>query len=332
MEELNKNLISIDDIRRAYERIKPYIRHTPLLDLYNLNGQIGCKVYFKPEMLQYIGAFKLRGALNAVLSMSAAERKQGIITSSSGNHAQACAYVGQLLGIPVTVVVPEDAPKIKVENARNMGANVILWDRNADERWKKVHEEVEKNGYNIVHPYEDPRVMAGQGTIALEVFEDLPDVDYFFVPIGGGGLISGIATAVKEFRPEKKVIGVQAANSAAYYESRKARKKVSVEPLPTVADGLSCRRAGDNAYSVIERYVDDIVTVEESEIVEAVRCVANKAKLIAEPSSCVGVAALLYNKVKLSPDKKVATVLTAGNWDITDIGHMYVGDIIKSVE
>ena len=332
MADQDRNIISIDDIRRAYERIKPYIRHTPLLDAYNLKGQVGCKAYFKPEMLQYVGAFKLRGALNAILSMTPAERARGIITSSSGNHAQACAFAGQLLGIPVTVVIPEDAPHVKVENAKAMGANVILWDRDADARWVKVHEEVEKHGYNIVHPYEDPRVMAGQGTMALEILEDEPDMDMFLVPIGGGGLISGVATAVKEYRPEKKVIGIQAANSAAYYESRKAGKQMSVECLPTVADGLSCRRAADHAFSVIERYVDDIITVEEDEIVEAVRCVANKAKLIAEPSSCVGVAALLYNKIDVKPDNKVVTVLTAGNWDIADLGHMYVGDQIKSVK
>lgn len=326
-----KPVIDIDDIKKAYERIKPYIRHTPLLDAYNMTKELGCRAYLKPEMLQYVGAFKLRGALNAILSMPEAERSKGIITSSSGNHAQACAYAGQLLGIPVTVVIPEDAPSVKVENARAMGANVILCDRDYFKRWEKVDAEVAAHGYIKIHPYEEPKVMAGQGTIALEILEDLPDIDAVLVPIGGGGLISGVATAFKALKPSVRVIGVQPAASPAYYNSRLEGRRVSVSPLSTVADGLSCRQAGENPYIMIEKYVDEIVTVEEGEILEAVRLIADKVKLIAEPSACVAPAALMYKKTAVSTTDKVACVLTAGNWNIGDLGRIYVGDTPKTV-
>lgn len=326
-----KPAVTIDDIREAYDRIKPYIRHTPLLDAYNMKNELGCNTYLKPEMLQYVGAFKLRGALNAILSMTIDERKRGIITSSSGNHAQACAYAGQLLGIPVTVVIPEDAPGIKIENARAMGANVILWDRDYYKRWEKVNEEVKAHGYVKVHPYENQKVMAGQGTIAIEVLEDLPDADMFLIPIGGGGLISGIAAAVKALRPEARVIGIQPSASPAYYNSRMEGKCVSVEPLPTVADGLACRRASEAPYLMMEKYVDDIVTVSDDEIISAVRLIANKAKLISEPSACVGPAALMYHKVSVKATDKAVCILTAGNWDIEDLGHIYIGDATRTV-
>ena len=326
-----ETVITLKDIQEARERITPYIRRTPLLDQTAMNDEVGCRIYLKPEMLQYVGAFKLRGALNKILSLSEEERQRGIITSSSGNHAQACAFAGQLLHCPVVVVIPEDAPQIKIDNARAMGAEVVLWERTYDARWAKIAELVKEHNYVIVHPYEDPMVMAGQGTLALEALEDLPDMDTILVPIGGGGLISGVATAIKESNPKVRVIGVQAAASAAYYESRKEGKCVGVEPLATVADGLSCRRASEINFSVIEKYVDEIVTVEEEDIVKAVRVIANRAKLVAEPSACVGIAALLAGKVNVRPDEKVVSVLSAGNWNIEDIGRIYVGEKGRSV-
>jgi threonine dehydratase len=296
-----------------------------------MNDEVGCKVWLKPEMLQYVGAFKLRGALNKILSLSEEDRQRGIITSSSGNHAQACAFAGQLLHCPVVVVIPEDAPQIKINNARAMGAEVVLWERTYDARWAKIAELVKEHNYVVVHPYEDPMVMAGQGTLGLEILEDLPDVDTVLVPIGGGGLISGVSTAIKETNPNVRVVGVQAAASAAYYESRKAGECVGVEPLATVADGLSCRRASQVNFDIIERYVDEIVTVEEDAICEALRVVANRGKLIAEPSACVGIAALLSGAVKVRPDEKVVSILTAGNWNIEDIARIYLGEAGRAV-
>ncbi|MBR2531976.1 MAG: threonine/serine dehydratase [Lachnospiraceae bacterium] len=328
---MSKKTVSLADIQEAKARITPYIRRTPLLDQTAMNDEVGCKVWLKPEMLQYVGAFKLRGALNKILSLSEEDRQRGIITSSSGNHAQACAFAGQLLHCPVVVVIPEDAPQIKINNARAMGAEVVLWERTYDARWAKIAEMVKEHNYVVVHPYEDPMVMAGQGTLGLEILEDLPDVDTVLVPIGGGGLISGVSTAIKETNPNVRVVGVQAAASAAYYESRKAGECVGVEPLATVADGLSCRRASQVNFDIIERYVDEIVTVEEDAICEALRVVANRGKLIAEPSACVGIAALLSGAVKVRPDEKVVSILTAGNWNIEDIARIYLGEAGRAV-
>jgi len=328
---MEKTTVTLQDVREAAERIRPYIRRTPLLRQRNMDKVLGCEVYLKPEMLQITGAFKLRGALSKILSLTQDELKNGIIASSSGNHAQACAYAGELLGIHTTVVIPEDAPTIKIENAKAMGAEVIVWDRKYDERWKKVRQEVAEHGYTIVHPYEDYTVMAGQGTIALEIMEDLPFVDTVLVPIGGGGLISGISTFLKESKSNVRVIGVQAAASCAYYVSRK-NGCLSVAPvLPTVADGLSCRTPSEINYPIIEKYVDEIVIVEEKDIKEAVRFLADKAKLVAEPSACVGIAALLSGKVKLRPGEKVCSVLTSGNWNIDMIGKILKNEPVEGI-
>ncbi len=329
---MEKTSVTLQDIREAAERIGPHIRRTPLLREKSMDKVLGCQVYLKPEMLQITGAFKLRGALSKILSLTPEELKKGIITSSSGNHAQACAYAGQMLGIHVTVVIPEDAPAIKIENAKAMGAEVIVWDRKYDERWKKVREEVAAHGYNIVHAYEDYTVMAGQGTIALEIMEDLPDVSTVLVPIGGGGLISGISTAIKESKPNVRVIGVQAAACCAYYVSRQnGRPSTSTWTQPTVADGLTCTRTGEKPYPIIEKYVDEIVVAEEEDIKEAVRLMARDAKLVAEPSACVGIAALLSGRVNTMPDEKVCTVLTSGNWDIDMIGKILKGEQVEGI-
>ena len=329
---MEKTTVTLEDIQSAAKRIAPYVRRTPLLRQEAMGKLLGCDVYLKPEMLQVTGAFKLRGAMSKILSLTEEDRAKGIITSSSGNHGQACAFAGEKLGMHVTVLVPNDTPLIKVNNARRMGAEVILWDRSYDKRWAKVHEEVAEHGYTIVHPYEDPMVMAGQGTIALEIMEDLEDLDTIIVPIGGGGLISGISTAVKALKPSVRVIGVQASASAAYAESRKVGKPVEVPCLPTVADGLSCRRPGNNPYPIIEKNVDDIVAVEEKDILEATKMVAKEAKLVAEPSACVGIGAILGGKIKVRPDEKVAFVLTSGNWDIDMLGKVYNDIPVEGVE
>ena len=323
---MEDTIVTLQSARDAAERIRQYIRHTPLLRQQNMDGALGCETYLKPEMLQVTGAFKLRGALSKILSLTPEERQKGIITSSSGNHGQACAYVGRMLGMHVTVVVPEDTPRLKIDNARAMGAEVIEWHRLYVERWKKVHEEVAEHGYAIVHPYEDYTVMAGQGTIGLEILEDLPDVDTVVVPIGGGGLISGISTVIKESRRDIRVVGVQAANCCVYYVSRQNGAPSKVSPIKTLADGLSCAQAGVKPYPIIEKYVDEIVTVDDDEIKDAVTRIARDAKLVAEPSAAVAIAALATGKIRTAPTEKVASVLTAGNWDIDRIGKILAGE------
>ena len=327
-------ILTLEDIKKAKERISGYIRRTPLWEEERLEEFVGCKLYLKPENLQLTGAFKIRGALNTALSLSKDELEKGIITSSSGNHAQACAYVGRMLGIHATVVIPEDAPKVKINNAKRMGAEVILWDRSYAKRWEKVYEEEKLHGYIPIHPYEEPRVMAGQGTIGLEILEDLPDVQTVVVPIGGGGLISGVSTAIKETNPNIRVIGIQAAASCPYYASRMAGKPT---PPPfngeeTLADGISCTAVGKNPYPIIEKYVDEIVTVEEDSIKQAVKLIADKAKFIVEPTSAVVIAAFLEKKVKVDKDEKVCALLTSGNYDIDKLGKIYNDEEVNGVK
>lgn len=317
---MGKTGLTLNDIREAARRIEPYIFRTPLLRESGMDEVLGCKVYLKPEMLQISGAFKMRGAVNKIYSLTQEERDKGIICSSSGNHGKACALAGKMTGTRVIVVLPEDAPKAKVEGIKQLGGEAIFGPRLYQERWNMVREEVEKNGYTIVHGYEDYDVMAGQGTLGLEILEDLPGVDAIFVPVGGGGLIAGVATAIKSIRPEVKIIGVQAKASDGYVQSRKMGRPVEVECFPSLADGLSCRRPGNNPYPIIEKYVDDFVSVEEDDIRRAVRLVAEKAKVIAEPSSCVGIAALLGGEYMAKPDEKICFILTSGNWDIDLIG------------
>ena len=327
-------ILTLEDIKKAKERISGYIRRTPLWEEGRLEEFVGCKLYLKPENLQLTGAFKIRGALNTALSLSKDELEKGIITSSSGNHAQACAYVGRMLGIHATVVIPEDAPKVKINNAKRMGAEVILWDRSYAKRWEKVYEEEKLHGYIPIHPYEEPRVMAGQGTIGLEILEDLPDVQTVVVPIGGGGLMSGISTAIKETNPNIRVIGIQAAASCPYYASRMAGKRT---PPPfngeeTLADGISCTAVGKNPYPIIEKYVDEIVTVEEDSIKQAVKLIADKAKFIVEPTSAVVIAAFLEKKFKVDKDEKVCALLTSGNYDIDKLGKIYNDEEVNGVK
>ena len=329
MEE--KNSVTLADVKAAAERIAPYIRRTQLLREPLLDKDLGCEVYLKPEMLQYTGAFKLRGALAKTLALTPEQRAKGIICSSSGNHAQACAYAGRLLGFRSVAVVPEDTPEIKIALTENMGGEIIKWDRSYQARWKKVREEVAEHGYTMVHGYEDYTVMAGQGTIALEVMEDLPELETMVVPIGGGGLISGIATAIKETNPKIRVVGVQAAASASNYYSRKEGHIVRVENQPTLADGIECCIASEVTYPIIEKYVDEIVIVEEDDIAKAVTLIGDKAKLVAEPTSCVVIAALMAKTFSVRPDEKVCALLTSGNWDIDLVGKLYKGEHVDGV-
>ncbi|MCQ4726303.1 threonine/serine dehydratase [Anaerotignum faecicola] len=317
---MHEEFLSLDHIKQAKERISPFINRTRLIRAETLDGILNCNVYLKPEMLQKTGAFKFRGALNTVFMLDDEIRKKGIITSSSGNHGQACAYIGKMLGIPVTVVLPDDTPQIKIERTKKYGAEIILEDRSYEKRWIRVQQEVDKYGYTVIHPYENFNVMAGQGTIGLEILEDLPYVDKVVVPVGGGGLISGISTAIKSINPKIKVIGIEPEASAPYIESRKQHKRVSVGNTPTIADGLSTRQAGDNTYPIIEKNVDELIGVDEESIKRAVKLIASNAKLVAEPSACVGIAAVLSGKLNFSVNENVVFVLTAGNWDIDKIG------------
>ncbi len=211
---------TIQDIREARERLAPHIRHTPLLRADKIEKAAGCQLYLKPETLQITGAFKIRGALNKMLSLPREAIENGVIASSSGNHAQGLSYAARMLGVKVVIIVPATTPKIKIANTEALGAEVIVFDGDTAARWKRAYEIAEENNYATVHGFEDPLVMAGQGTIGCEILEDLEDVDTVIVPLGGGGLISGIATAIKETKPSVRVIGAEPALTPKYYHSR----------------------------------------------------------------------------------------------------------------
>jgi threonine dehydratase len=318
-----RNYPTLQDIRDAQERLKPHIRHTPLLRAENIEKAVGCQLYLKPETLQITGAFKIRGALNKSLSLSREEIANGIIATSSGNHAQGLAYAARMLGVKAFLVLPVTTPRIKIANTKALGAEVILFDGDTAARWKRVHEIAEEHKYAVVHAFEDPLVMAGQGTIGCEILQDLVDVDTVIVPMGGGGLISGIATAIKETNPAVRVIGAEPALTPKYFHSRINQERTSLPLKDTIADGLRISVPGRNPWPIIERYVDEIVLVEDQHIVAGMRTLAKDAKLIAEPAASIGIGALLAGAIQVKPDEKVCAVLTGGNWDLCDLADIY---------
>ncbi|WP_190299973.1 threonine/serine dehydratase [Rhizobium phaseoli] len=316
-----RNFPTIHDIREAQERLKPHVRHTPLLRADKIEKVVGCQLYLKPETLQITGAFKIRGALNKALSLSREEIANGIIATSSGNHAQGLAYAARMLGVKAILVLPVTTPKIKIENTKALGAEVILFDGDTAARWKRVYEIAEENRYAAVHAFEDPIVMAGQGTIGCEILQDLDDVDTVIVPVGGGGLISGIATAIKETNPSVRVIGAEPALTPKYFHSRINKERTTLPLKNTIADGLRISVPGQNPYP--ERYVDEIVLVDDEHIIAGMRALAKDAKLIAEPAASIGIGALLAGSIHVKPEEKVCTVLSGGNWDLHDLAEIY---------
>ncbi|MFS2034039.1 threonine/serine dehydratase [Polaromonas sp. CT11-55] len=314
---------TLQDIREARERLKPHIRHTPLLRAEKIEPAVGCQLYLKPETLQITGAFKIRGALNKALSLPREQIANGLIATSSGNHAQGIAYAARMLGVKAIIVVPVTTPRIKIENTQALGAEVILFDGDTAARWKRVCEIAEENQYAAIHGFEDPLVMAGQGTIGCEILEDLEDVDTVIVPLGGGGLLSGIATAIKEIKPSVRVIGAEPALTPKYYQSRINKERTSLPLKNTIADGVRISVPGQNPFPIIEKYVDEIVLVEDEHIIAGMRVLAKDAKLIAEPAASIGIGALLAGAVKVRPDEKVCAVLSGGNWNLSDLAEIY---------
>ena len=307
--------VSLKDIKAASERLAQYVKHTPILRAEKLDETLGCEVYFKPECLQKTGSFKIRGATNKILTLTEEERAKGIIASSSGNHAQGVAFAAKLLGIKATIVLPTNAPQVKVDNTRALGAEVVQYGFGSIERYKKLYEIVAEKGYTVVHSFNDPALIAGQGTVGYEIMQDLKDVDTVVVPLGGGGVLAGVAVAVKEMNPAVRVVGVEPERIPRYSESRKAGKPVEVELKDTVADGLMITTTGTNTYPIIETYVDEVIPVADEYIIRALNEIVYKGKVLVEPSAAIGVAAVLSGALKVRKDEKVCFVLTGGNID-----------------
>lgn len=307
------------EIEQARQRLGDRILHTPLLRCARLDEALGCRVHLKPEMLQVTGSFKARGAFNKVLQLDRGQLDRGVISSSSGNHAQALAYAGRQLGARATLVIPADAPRAKVERTRAMGAEVIMFEGGQAERWAFVHDLVRERRGVLVHAFDDPDVMAGQGTLALEILDDLPEVDAVVVPLGGGGLLSGVSTAIKGRRPQVRVIGVEPSRAPKYCVSRSNGRPTHVPAGASIADGVRAEMACDLAHSIFQKNVDEIVTVDEEFIVQALRAVIEEAKLLAEGAAVVGIAAALAGKIRFAPGEKVCFVLSGGNWDFGQV-------------
>jgi threonine dehydratase len=310
-------MVTLPDIRAARARISPVVVRTGLLE-FNHRESAKRRLFLKPENQQPIGAFKLRGAYNKIASLPEKDRKRGVITYSSGNHAQGVAYAARALGVKAVIVMPENAPAIKREATAALGAEIVLVGPASSERQSKAEELAAQHGYVIVPPYNDEQIIAGQGTMGLEILEDLPDVETVLAPVGGGGMLSGVATAIKLSKPSTKVIGVEpelAGDARASFRAGKIVQFPAEQVSSTIADGLRTQSIGPINFEHIRRYVDDIVAVSEAEIIEAVRLLAANPDTLAEPSGAVAVAAFLFHRDQLPATKLNVAIISGGNID-----------------
>ena len=311
---------------KAKEKLSKVLLETHLIYSPIFSKESGNKVFIKPENLQKTGSFKIRGAYNKISNLTVDEKKRGVIASSAGNHAQGVAYGAKESGIKAIIVMPKSTPLIKVESTKQYGAEVILHGDVYDDAYKKAKELEEKEGYVFVHPFNDEDVLDGQGTIALEILEELPETDIILVPIGGGGLISGIACAAKILKPEIKIIGVEPEGAASAYEAIKENKVVELKEANTIADGTAVKKIGDLNFEYIKKYVDEIITVSDYELMEAFLLLVEKHKIIAENSGILSVAATKKIKEK---NKKVVSVISGGNIDVLMISSMINKGLIR---
>jgi threonine dehydratase len=321
--------VELSDIQQARETVKDIINPTPVLADRILSQEIGTNAYLKAECLQRSGSFKVRGAYNKISQLTDAEKARGVVTGSAGNHAQAVALAARLNNIRSTIVLPERAPLTKINATKAQGAEVILHGASFDEAVAYSRELEKERGLTYVHAFDDELVIAGQGTIGIEIVDDLPAVDIVVVPIGGGGIISGIAIAVKTLSPDTRVIGVQAANVAPVNRSLKEGHPVEVDFLPTIADGIAVKRPGTVTLPIIKRYVDDVVEVSEDEITKAIfHCVQN-SHVVVEGAGAASVAALLAGKVEFSESDTVCAVLAGGNIDANLLARILEQSLVR---
>lgn len=306
-------MVTLEQIQAAQQRLRGVAARTPLIRYYAPGDE---QIYLKPESLQPIGSFKLRGAYNKVASLSDAERRRGVISYSSGNHAQGVAYAARAMGVKAVIVMPRNAPKIKIDATAALGAEIVFVGPGSAERKTKAEELAAQHGYAIVPPYDDEHIIAGQGTAGLEILEDLADVELVLVPVGGGGLISGVSAAIKLSGSKAKLIGVEPELANDAQQSFRAGKIVQLPAervSSTLADGLRTQSIGAHNFEHIRAYVDDVIAVTEDEIRNAVRRVATEARIIAEPSGAVTSAAWLHHRDELPASKKAVAVVSGGN-------------------
>ena len=306
--------LDLDRIGAAHERIRARIHRTPVLTSERLNAASGVSLFFKCENFQKIGAFKARGATNAVFALDDATARRGVATHSSGNHGAAVARAARLRGVPAHIVMPSNSAKVKIRAIEGYGAQVVFCEPTENAREVTCAEVIKKTGATLIHSFENEHVIAGQGTAAVELLEDVPELDVIICPVGGGGLLSGTAIAAKSMRPQIKVIAVEPANADDAAQSFRAGRRLVTEKKFTIADGLRTN-VGERTFPIIRRYVDDIVTVSEQAIVSAMRTIWETMKIIIEPSAAVPYAAILENKIDVN-GKRAGMILTGGNVDL----------------
>ena len=320
------NMLTLDKFEEASEKVKEVTLETKLIYSDFLSDQTGNKVYLKPENMQFTGAYKVRGAYYKISTLTDEERAKGLITASAGNHAQGVAYAAQQLGVKATIVMPAHTPLIKVDATKALGAEVVLHGEVYDDAYNKAVELQKEHGYTFVHPFDDEDVIEGQGTIALEILEELPDTDIILVPVGGGGLISGIACAAKLIKPTVKIIGVEPEGAASALAAINEDRVVSLNEAVTIADGTAVKTIGEKPFEYIKEYVDGIITVSDYELMDAFLVLVEKHKLVAENSGILSLAALKKLNEK---NKKVVSLVSGGNIDVLSISSMINKGLIE---
>ena len=317
--------VSAADVRAARERIAPHVHRTPVLTSRSIDERLGCRVFFKCEIFQRVGAFKARGAFSRLTLLTPEERERGVVAFSSGNHAQAVALAARELGIPATIVMPHDAPALKVAATRGYGAEVILYDRARESREEIARKIVGERGSTLVPPFDDDAVIAGQGTLAYELIEEVPDLDVIVTPCGGGGLLSGVALAARDVLPAVRLYGVEPEAGDDMQRSLAAGKVVEI-PLPaTIADSLQTMRPAERTLAIVGALTEGIVTVSDLELRHAMALLALRMKLVVEPGGSAAFAALLHGKIPDMAGKRVGVVLSGGNVDLERFGALVGG-------
>ncbi|HDR9054141.1 TPA: threo-3-hydroxy-L-aspartate ammonia-lyase [Burkholderia vietnamiensis] len=320
----NPTLPTYDDVAAAAARLQGHAHRTPVMTSSTLDDALGAQVFFKCENLQRMGAFKFRGAFNALSRFDATQRRNGVVTFSSGNHAQAIALSARMLGIPATIVMPQDAPAAKVAATRGYGGNVVTYDRYTEDREQIGRELAEKHGLTLIPPYDHADVIAGQGTAAKELFDEVGPLDAVFAPLGGGGLLSGTALATRALSPQAKLYGVEPEAGNDGQQSFRSGAIVHIDTPRTIADGAQTQHLGNLTFQILRRDVDDILTATDAELVDGMRFFATRMKLIVEPTGCLSLAAARKMKDELA-GKRIGIVISGGNVDLANFAALVSG-------
>ncbi|MCG3208568.1 MAG: L-threo-3-hydroxyaspartate ammonia-lyase [Anaerolineae bacterium] len=316
--------ISFDDVQSAARQIAGVANRTPVVTSRTFNRRVGSEVFFKCENLQRIGAFKFRGAYNALSRLSPDQKARGVVTHSSGNHAQGVALAAHLLGIAATIVMPTDAPQSKLAATRGYGAEIVLYNRQTQSREELSARLARERNLTFVHPYDQPQIMAGQGTAALELLQDVPDLDVLIAPVGGGGLLSGCTIAAKAINPNIRIFGVETDVSNDWWLSLRAGERVKIEPPDTIADGIRTQQPGELTFPIIQRHVEEILLVSDEQVLDTLKFILTRMKLVVEPTGAVAPAAVYHGLAPVS-GAKIGVIISGGNVDPSLLARVLAG-------